>query len=142
MLLAVQLQGSGTVRRTMNVKKGTSMDRTKLNLALHLLVSLKENLPVGDVEEKYVELFHQALSELAALKEIDLDPLRIPNRELKRLFTGVNRDPLAETVEELWSEGLYCDRAYFLTKLDASLTWFEFEDQYPEKRPIGFRSPD
>lgn len=85
---------------------------------LSQLYSLKANLPEwGDIEEKCVDNFNSILIGLPS----DLSSYRIPDKKLTKRKTKTETGFLRMGGEtrHYYSDVSYCDRAYFLERIDA-----------------------
>ena len=102
------------------------------------LVSLKSNLPGDPVPETHVIEYHEALKHLEDLA-FDIGEFKIPSSMVKPIVTGGNYI----TGEVRYSDDKFVAHAYFKTKLDAVIGYFELKVQQrsnPEsQREIGFR---
>lgn len=116
------------------------MDRTQLNSIWAQMKSFREHLPTGDLEEKYVAMYHQYLRQLSNLTDYDLTDYFIPDDEVRRRWEGSGYNPETFQQEVFYSKESSCDREFLMMKLDAVLMFFLFEEQMPEKRPIGFNT--
>lgn len=97
----------------------------KLRDAVGRLRSLKNRLPGGDIEEKYVLVYHQTLTEIKQDTGRDMGRFRIPPNELK---------PRMGKVE--YSEEHYCERALFLSTIDRAINFLEIEPSNPQSGAI------
>ena len=100
----------------------TVMDETKLRSALAMLQAIAEKLPPhGDIEEKYITLYHNALTGVQEqLKEsgCDLSPFLIPDSELKHHVTSSRyyktlRQRQQNVPDKTYSKERSCDRTRF-----------------------------
>lgn len=57
------------------------MDRDQLTEVLSKLYALRDNLPEGEVEEKYVDEFHAILTELSSITDYNLSEFYIPRQK-------------------------------------------------------------
>lgn len=64
------------------------MDEMKLRSALAMLQAINDKLPNGDIEEKYVALYHKATTDIQDQLGVDLSAFFIPDGELKRQVTS------------------------------------------------------
>ena len=102
-----------------------------------LLSSLRKNVTqAGSVSEKYVNEYRLVLDKLQKIG-INISDFQIPLSEIKPRLLSFNY----ATHEERYSTEKYVDQAYFLTKLDALLGYFEIITSEQPRR-IGFRPPD
>lgn len=102
------------------------MDRDKILRAYTRLKGIKDNLP----EESFIRVhhvtdYHDIITSLE--KETGLSPseFRIPETEIFE--------------NQLTIKG--CLKSFFMSKLDALLSYFEFRFVSSEKPEIGFKSP-
>jgi len=125
----------------MTKQKDDEKKRSQLTLVLSRLLAIKRHLPLGDVTEDYVQLFHQSLNELQPHAACDLSSLRIAESSLFRHQMPASADVrTGELINPQWSEERYCERAYFLAQVNTALTYFRFE-QHPSRRPIDVQPP-
>lgn len=111
--------------------------------AIALLESLVEEMPKeDDIEETYVNLYHQALSDIQSETGHDLTYFAIPASELERQVTNMlpvlvpsQRD---ESREPIYSNERYCKRERFLIGLKGALNFLNSITQGSTKPPIGF----
>jgi len=108
--------------------------------AYALLSSLRKNVDQPSIDEynsiksSYVEEYHKALSLLEEIG-VDVSHFRIPDSELKpRLL-------MASSQGSTYSEEQYVRKSFFLSKLDAIITYFELRTSEP-KKSMGFSPPD
>lgn len=90
--------------------------------AISDLKILKDNLPEGDVEEKFVNEYHSILT--AAQNQIN-ESLRehfIPADELKRRLGPQQFDDYGKLIEASYSSARYCARNFFMFKIDKAVT--------------------
>lgn len=101
------------------------------------LEALKKNLPNDHkIHEKFIEDYHEILRIISEEARIELDEFNIPNIEIKPKLTSSNY----LTREKHYSKDNYCDKAIFLSKLDALLSYFQFKYLSQEKPQIGFKT--
>ena len=95
--------------------------------AIERLQMIANHLPSGEVMEKYVDIYHQALSEIQPHTKDDLMKFCIPPEELKHHEIhykatpniGSRRGSPAHTIR---SQDRYCDRAVFLMALYGAIS--------------------
>jgi hypothetical protein len=116
----------------------TKNSQDELARAYATLSSLRKNISqmtsYRGVEEKYINEFHSVLDRLADIG-IDVSEFRIPDSEVTPRVVSSN----IFTDEKTFSEEKYVDKAYFLTKMDAILGYFEIITSEKPRR-IGFRT--
>lgn len=91
----------------------------KLKQAIIRLESLG-NLPIGDVEEKYVVDYHSILDIIQQEIGHDLTDFYIPLRELHKQITSTQRDVYGELTEVNYTDHRYCARGMFDVKYKAA----------------------
>ena len=117
------------------------MDEIKLRKALAMLQSLADELPGnGDIEEKYVDLYHATLSDIQRETGQDLSYFLIPSTELERHITSlpgprIGRRPRGEIT---YSKVRYCDRARFFVGFKGAINFINSFMQGSGRRAIGF----
>jgi len=79
------------------------------------LKGLKDNLP-GIVKNSYVGEYHEILTKIESSGSLKLDEFKIPSSEVEPHTLGRDREG-----NRRYSENKYCDRSFFLCKLDALL---------------------
>lgn len=100
------------------------MDLMKLRQALAMLNAFTASLPDGDIEEKYVALYHKTLDDIRAQTNQDLSYFRIPQTELEPQVRGANRGPRGRgPIQKTYSEERYCDRDRFLMSLRGAINF-------------------
>jgi hypothetical protein len=103
------------------------------------LKSLRQNVPTGSIETKFVEEFHQILELLEGASGTTLENFRIPASEIRPIVTGGNY----LTGEQRYSNKPYCDYHFFVMKVDGVLTMFELLVSQGQgssgKTTIGFK---
>lgn len=117
------------------------MDEIALRKALATLRSLSDNLPKGStITEKYVEIYHSLLADIARETGQDLDYFKIPAAELTIRSTGGQTDFETGEFTQWWSEDKQCDRDMFMIKFNGALNFIASLLEAPGKRIIGFSS--
>jgi hypothetical protein len=113
------------------------MTNIELLEAYARLKSLRANVPQHRVNATFVSEFHEILDLLAKVSGVSLANFRIPPAEVRPLATGGNY----LTGETHYSAESYCDRNFFVMKVDGVLTMFElFMNQGSADKPvIGFK---
>ena|SRR6185369_16570112 len=120
------------------------MDDAKLRSALALLQEIADKLSDGDVEEKYVELYHNALRSIQEQLECDLSPFFIPPNELEHHVTSFRYGPRIPRIhtgpDVTYSDERYCDEARFQIALSAALNFISgyLQSPSPLKLKTGF----
>ncbi|MGD0949937.1 MAG: hypothetical protein ABSA52_21225 [Candidatus Binatia bacterium] len=115
------------------------MNDLKVIEAFSRLKSLRQNVPNGPVETRFVSEFHDVLTMLEATSGVKLDSFGIPASEVRPIVTSFSY----VTGEADYSSERYCDYAFFIMKVDGVLTMFELLiSQGPgSKAAIGFKPP-
>jgi hypothetical protein len=99
------------------------MDLMKLRQALAMLKAFADSLPDGDIEEKYVNLYHKTLDDIRAQYSQDLSYFHIPQEELThRPITQIALAGIGD-VDDLYTENRYCDRERFLMALRGAVNF-------------------
>ncbi len=110
----------------------------KLARAYSELAALKQNLPRDhyNIEEDYVELYHEALEHLSQLG-YDVEEFKIPDQWMK---TETWQATVGEGYETRHSKTRQVELAKFLVKLDSVLKYFSLTSLASSKnqRAIGF----
>ena len=102
------------------------MDDSKLRIALALLQGITNKLPKnGDVEEKYVAIYNDAIREVQEQLGHDLSAFLIPETELEHHVTSIKyyrtiRERQRNVPKRTYSEQRYCDRTRFDIALDGA----------------------
>ena len=123
------------------------MDEMKLRSALAMLQAIADKLPDGDIEEKYVALYHNALADIQdQLDELgcDLSSFFIPDSELKRHVTSSRYGPRIPRIhtgpDVTYSNERYCDGDRFQIALAGAMNLISgyLQTPPPAKPKIGF----
>ncbi|HEY1403219.1 MAG TPA: hypothetical protein VGB05_03765 [Pyrinomonadaceae bacterium] len=95
----------------------------KLRQALARLKSLNDNLPTGNIQEKYVADYHSILSVIQQETGHDLTCFFISPTELKRHLISSGRPRMGNRFgsEPTYSQVRHCDRPVFLTQLHSAI---------------------
>lgn len=102
------------------------------------LKALRQNVADQPVAGQVVVEFHQILDLLEAASQVSLQGFRIPESELRPIESGGSY--LSGQVD--YSRESYCDRAFFLMKIEGVLIMFEVLLSTPAGKPsIGFKPP-
>ena len=103
------------------------------------LKSLRQNVPAHRVDTAFANEYHQILDLPAKTSGTDLANFRIPPSEVRPIVTGGNY----LTGETHYSAESFCDRDFFLMKVDGVLTMFELliNQGSGSKPAIGFNPP-
>jgi hypothetical protein len=102
------------------------------------LVALKENLPLGEVEIKLVDEYHDLLQQLEP--GFDAEGFRIPPDWLVSTINVVQIDYLSG--KSKYGKTQHVPRHLFLTKVDALLHYFELRGEGSSKRrTVSFKGP-
>ena len=113
----------------------TSMnDGDQILRAYAAITSIRANVPDRhEVEERWVNEFNAAIEKLEKSLGIDLQEFKVPRDALKRFVASCN----SMTSDVTYLEGLWCERAILLQKLDSVLVYFTgLQDR--EDNKIGF----
>lgn len=113
------------------------MDKIQLGKLLAKLRSFADNLPNGDIEEKYVTIYHNLLSGFEDQLGHDLAEFRIPSAEVARRSAGGATNDYGEWENYLTDEA-FCDREIFLINLNGAVNFIASLLKGPGKPPIGF----
>jgi hypothetical protein len=114
----------------------TSMhDGDQILRAYATITSIRANVPERhEVEARWVNEFNAAIAKLEKSLGIDLQEFKVPQDALKRYVASCN----SLTSDVTYLEGLWCERAILMQKLDSVLVYFTgLEDR--EDKKIGFR---
>lgn len=111
------------------------MNEIKLRQALSLLDSISQRVPGGDIEEKYVERYHQALTKIQNETGADLTDFFISRSEITRQETGRRIGPRIARLDRgpdvSYTEERFCDRDMFLIQLGAAINYINSFILYP-----------
>jgi hypothetical protein len=88
------------------------------------LKSLRGHLPDEPVGAAYVAEYHAALDLLEAGRKVSLEGFRIPETQVRPVEVGSNY----VTGEVHYSAERFCDRRFFLIKIDGALALFDLLD--------------
>jgi len=109
--------------------KEVNIDTDSLLRAYTRLKGLKENLPENTIiPTNHINDYHNIIDSLEEETNLSLSEYRIPNTEINEYRMGT-------------LEG--CEKSFFMSKVDALLSYFELT--YPseeEKTEIGFKPPN
>jgi len=89
-------------------------------IAIERLTRFKENMPKGDIEERFVNAYHEILSEEQNRTGVDLSKFVVPPSELK-LRRGITSFDEWEEVKETSWDGPYCNRNFLMMKIDDAI---------------------
>jgi hypothetical protein len=101
------------------------MDEMKLSKALAMLKAIEDQLPDDGIEEKFVALYHTALTNIQDETGYNFIEFFIPMSELHRIRVLTDSRRRFGGFETVPSKARYCDRAIFLIKLKASSNFIE-----------------
>jgi hypothetical protein len=109
-------------------------DDDQILRAYATITSIRANVPERhEVEERWVKEFNVAIAKLEKSLGIDLEEFKVPQDALKRFVASCN----SMTNDVTYLEGLWCERAILMQKLDSVLVYFTgLQDQ--EDNKIGF----
>ena len=109
-------------------------DDDQILRAYATITSMKANVPERpQIEERWVIEFNTAIEKLEKSLSIDLQEFTVPQDALKRFVASCN----SLTNDVTYLEGLWCERAILMQKLDSVLVYFTgLQDR--EDNKIGF----
>ncbi len=112
------------------------MSQDQLTQAYARLKAMKDNLPDNyEVDQKYLDEYHQILDLLQTASGSDLKAFRVQASEIHRETTGGNYI----SGEVYYSDRLVCERAYLAMKIDGVLGFFTIKTA-PKRKEFGFNS--
>ena len=112
-------------------------DDRKWHLAWAQLDAFANNLP-SSIEEKHVTEFHGILLLLHEATGEDIAAFNIPNDEVKRRITSIQRSGFSGKPGSVtYSTKKYCDRDLMLRKIDAVRGYFTRIQPSPAKPKYG-----
>ncbi len=113
------------------------MDTTKFLEAYTRIKSFKENLQHNPfIEEPYIIEYHSMVDLIEESTGFDLTGFRVPTNMVKPRVTSTSYKG------KTYSDELYCERPFVIMKVDAVLSFFQFQASSDSpKRPIGFKPP-
>lgn len=99
------------------------------------ITSMRANVPDRpQIEERWVKEFNAAIEKLEKSLDIDLQEFKVPQDAIKRFVASCN----SQTNDVTYLEGLWCERAILMQKLDSVLMYFTgLQDRDDNK--IGFQ---
>jgi hypothetical protein len=106
------------------------------------LTSLKDNLQsVYSINEKYIKEYHEIIQIIEEALNISLKEFKIPENEIKHELRSSwpSIPSLGRKAGATYSKDRYCERALFMSKLDALLSYFKIKYLSSEKTEIGFQ---
>ena len=115
-------------------------DGDQILRAYAAITSIRANVPErNEVEQRWVNEFNAAIAKLEKSLGIDLQEFKVPQDALKRYVASCN----SLTSDVTYLEGLWCERAILMQKLDSVLVYFTGLQDRQDKK-IGFRpsNPD
>jgi hypothetical protein len=96
---------------------------------------MKDNLPENfEVDQKYVEEYHQILDLLQSASGSDLENFRVPASEIHPEVSGGN----FITGQVTYSDRQVCERSYLMMKVDGVLGFFTIKTASKSKE-FGFK---
>ena len=109
-------------------------DDDQILRAYATITSMKANVPERpQIEERWVIEFNAAIEKLEKSLSIDLQEFKVPQDALKRFVASCN----SLTNDVTYLEGVWCERAILMQKLDSALVYFTgLQDR--EDIKIGF----
>lgn len=114
-----------------------TMDEIRLRKASAKLQSFVDNLPEGDIEEKYVSMYHSLLYDIQTETGQDLTYFGIPADQVTRSDTSGYTDDDGDWVD-VQSENAECDREFFMINLRGAINFVNSLFQERGPRTIGF----
>lgn len=117
-------------------REATSMSNDDQILrAYAAITSMRANVPDRpQIEERWVKEFNAAIEKLEKSLDIDLQEFKVPQDAIKRFVASCN----SQTNDVTYLEGLWCERAILMQKLDSVLMYFTgLQDRDDNK--IGFQ---
>ncbi len=121
------------------------MNQDNIIRAYARLIALKDHLPEKGwgVKENYINDYHQIIDILSKETETSLTEFKIPNGEINYEVTSFWPDDpyTGEQDGQTYTDERYCERALFLSKIDAILSYFKiaYLSRVEEKPQIGFK---
>ncbi|MDZ4732607.1 MAG: hypothetical protein SGJ16_03340 [Nitrospirota bacterium] len=110
-------------------------DGDQILRAYATITSIRANVPERrEVEDRWVNEFNAAIEKLEKSLDIDLQEFKVPQDALKRFVASCN----SITGDVTYLEGLWCERAILMQKLDSVLVYFTGLQDRQDKK-IGFR---
>ena len=110
-------------------------DGDQILRAYAAITSIRANVPERhEVEARWVNEFNTAIEKLEKSLGIDLQEFKVPQDALKRYVASCN----SLTSDVTYLEGLWCERAILMQKLDSILVYFTGLEDRDDKK-IGFR---
>lgn len=122
------------------------MDAIKCQRAISTFESFTENLPSNKlIEAKYVEMYHNLLSDIQNEIDEDISYFRVPAEEVKPYVKrrASSYNPRARNAEKpvYYTDKSYCDRPMFLIRLNGAIKFLNaFLSEPDTPRLIGFVS--
>jgi hypothetical protein len=109
-------------------------DGDQILRAYAAITSIRANVPERpQVEKRWVDEFNVAIEKLEKSLGIELQEFKVPQDALKRFVASCNN----LTSDVTYLEGLWCERAILMQKLDSVLVYFTgLQEQ--EGNKIGF----
>jgi hypothetical protein len=102
------------------------------------IVALKHHLPPGEVEDKYVEEYHDCLRELEPGFEVE--EFKIPPGWVIPTISVIKMD--YETGKTEYGKTRHVRRDLFFTKVDGLLNYFELLGaEEPQTKTVHFKGP-
>jgi hypothetical protein len=100
-------------------------DNRKRHLAWAEFDAFAQNLPTS-IQEKHVVEYHGILDRIHEATGEDISPFRIPDEELKREITSIQRRGLSGRPGSVsYSKVRYCDHDLIVRKIDALRNYFK-----------------
>jgi len=104
------------------------VDEDKILRAYTRLKGIKDNLSENTIiPTNHIKDYHTIIDSLEKALSLSLSEYRIPDTEIEEYNMGV-------------VEG--CKKSFFMSKLDALLSYFEFKYLSEKKIDIGFKPPE
>jgi hypothetical protein len=102
------------------------MNSDQLLQLVSQLNAIKNDLPDSDVDESYIDYYHQTLTEFQTVTTKDFSRFFIPSSELKYREVGRMRGPVLRNQSRPTSrrdEERYCPRERFLMSISAAINY-------------------
>jgi hypothetical protein len=100
------------------------VSRDKMARVYSRLVAIRRNLPLGEVDDKYVEEYHNLLQQLEP--DLDVEEFKIPVDWVASTLSVIEINYL--TGKSKYGKTKFVPRHLFLTKVDGLLQYFELLD--------------
>ncbi len=115
------------------------MDERSFRKALSTLRAFADNLPQGDIEQKYVNLYHGLLDEIHNETGEDLSYFMVPDHDMNYTKDPTGFDETGEPIHE-FSGARVCEHEMFAIRFQGAMNFIASLLSEPGKRLIGFVS--